>query len=380
MTCRPVELLNAPGVGIDLTTKYGAVAIHYPNDTIIDVAKVNGNVNYISALRYMVDDDMAMMEGKPSTLQHVPRFAKFPKRDPPPGVLGLKRDSTLSMLLERIIYGSHRRLEYDSIPTEVLKPDLSTLRPKTQNIIMAISEMMAKLMFEVREIESLNNVAVAIAIPGGLSGYSEYFEAAALEAGLAIIRLYSYRPKGFYRSDQVEACKNATKLDCNYDKWDFKSSDICNKMLSIQYDNKALVISWGTIDRYLKRLYLRKTFFHDLGHKDFLQSKQKREYWDVVKSSLANMIEPTQLNDVLILKISGDAESEPELLSFLKETFQDNPCLKEGRYLLPLQDRIFGEARDRAYSARFWMKDGYLGCLPNSACPGVEERGLKSEL
>lgn len=313
----------------------------------------------------------------------VPSFAQFPKRDPPLGLLGLSKDSTVSKLLERIFYGRYGKLEYSSIPAEVLKPDLSALAPKTQNIIIAISEMMAKLVSKVREMESLNNVAVAVCVPDILPGYSEYFRAAGLEAGLVVILSIRSVSTDFYQSEgqrMMEACKNTRKSNCYSDEYDFERSDNCNKILSIDYNKEALGITWGIIDRDLERVDLhRGEVYYDLGHAAFLRFKQRNEYWDAVKFTLANMVEPATLRDVLIIQLLGDAALETELLSFLKETFKENPCLKKGHYLLSLQDHIFGAARSRARSARSWMRTGDEVCLPHPACPGAGESGLREQ-
>ncbi|KAF3317559.1 hypothetical protein TWF173_010327 [Orbilia oligospora] len=349
-------------IGIDLTTGYGVAAIRYSNNTIIDVAKVDGDVVYLSSLKYLVDDAMEVAKGNPSKLEIVPSFAQFPKRDPQIGLLGLRKDSTVCEILERIVYGRYIKLEYSSIPTEVLKPDLSALAPKTQKIITAISEMMAKLVSKVRELEPLNNVAVAVCVPDILHGHSEYFRAAGLEAGLAIILSTRGVSTDFYQSEGqwiVEAYKSARKSNWDSGEYDFKRSDNYNEILSIYYSKEALGVTWGIIDRGLERVDLHKGgVYYDLGHATFLRSKQRNEYRDAVKSTLANMVEPAALKDVPTIQLLGDAALEPELISLLNEIFKDNPCLKKGRYLLAPQAHIFGAARGRAHSARFWMRTG----------------------
>ncbi|KAK6529422.1 hypothetical protein TWF281_008598 [Arthrobotrys megalospora] len=382
-TCRPVELLNAPGIGIDLTTGYGTVAIRYSNDTVVDVAKIDGDVNYLSSLKDLVDDAMEVAKKNPSKLEIVPSYAQFPQRGPPLGLLGLSKDSTLSKLLQRIFYGHYEELEFSPIPTEVLRPDLSALAPKTQNIIMAISEMMAKLVSKVRETESLNNVAVAVCVPDAVTRYSAYFRAAALEAGLAVILSIRSASTDFYQSEgqrMVEACKDTWKPNCDSNEYDFTRPDNCNKILSIDYNEKTLGITWGIIDRDLERVGLHRGGVHyDLGHAAFLRSRQRNEYWDAVKSTLANMVEPATLRDVPIIQLLGDAVLETELLSFLEETFQENICLKKGRYLLSLQDHIFGAARSRARTARTWMRAGDDACSPHPACPEAGESGPREQ-
>ncbi|KAH6667942.1 hypothetical protein B0J14DRAFT_642249 [Halenospora varia] len=52
--CVPREFIVAPGVGIDLTSTYGTVAIRYRNHTVVDLGKINGSIPYRQMMEEMV--------------------------------------------------------------------------------------------------------------------------------------------------------------------------------------------------------------------------------------------------------------------------------------------------------------------------------------
>ncbi|KAK6356037.1 hypothetical protein TWF718_000411 [Orbilia javanica] len=265
------------------------------------------------------------------------------------------------------------------MPTEVLKPDLSTLAPETMKIITAISEMMAVLVSKVNELEPLNNVIVTVCTPDILPEYSNYFTAAGLKAGLAAISIAKASTSFFVSGgDQtVEACTNTRKSNCDHEEYSFERSGNCNKILSINYSKAALAVTWGIIERDFESLNPHKVeVYFDLGHAAFLRSDRRIEYWDTVRSTLDNIVKPMALGDVLIMQLLGDAASETELLSFLKSIFKENPCLKKGRYLLSLQDHTFRAARSRALGARLFMRShpGEGACRTHPACPLPDSR------
>ncbi|KAJ5524102.1 hypothetical protein N7494_010752 [Penicillium frequentans] len=49
-TCLPAEVYDAPGVGFDLTTSYGTASVHYFNGTVVDVAQIQGDSEYLELM------------------------------------------------------------------------------------------------------------------------------------------------------------------------------------------------------------------------------------------------------------------------------------------------------------------------------------------
>ncbi|KAL2845095.1 hypothetical protein BJX68DRAFT_269281 [Aspergillus pseudodeflectus] len=54
--CIPSRQRDAPGVGIDLTMAYVAVAIHFENGTTVDIARIDGSSEYLGAMRSLAED------------------------------------------------------------------------------------------------------------------------------------------------------------------------------------------------------------------------------------------------------------------------------------------------------------------------------------
>ncbi|CAG8888068.1 unnamed protein product [Penicillium egyptiacum] len=49
-TCLPVTIHDAPGVGFDLTPLYGTAVVDYYNGTVVEVAKIRGNPEYLELM------------------------------------------------------------------------------------------------------------------------------------------------------------------------------------------------------------------------------------------------------------------------------------------------------------------------------------------
>ncbi|KAL2818071.1 hypothetical protein BJX63DRAFT_429395 [Aspergillus granulosus] len=54
--CIPSDRGDAPGVGIDLTMAYGAVAIHFKNGTTKDAGRIDGTPEYLAAMKSLAED------------------------------------------------------------------------------------------------------------------------------------------------------------------------------------------------------------------------------------------------------------------------------------------------------------------------------------
>ncbi|KAL3494675.1 hypothetical protein BJX62DRAFT_197147 [Aspergillus germanicus] len=54
--CIPSTRQDAPGVGIDVTMAYVAVAIHFENGTTSDLARVDGSPEYLAAMRSLAEN------------------------------------------------------------------------------------------------------------------------------------------------------------------------------------------------------------------------------------------------------------------------------------------------------------------------------------
>ncbi|KAJ5541139.1 hypothetical protein N7494_006215 [Penicillium frequentans] len=55
-TCLSTQIHDAPGVGFDLTPSYGTASVHYYNGTVVEVAHVQGNPEYLELMKRLARD------------------------------------------------------------------------------------------------------------------------------------------------------------------------------------------------------------------------------------------------------------------------------------------------------------------------------------
>ncbi|KAJ5930017.1 hypothetical protein N7466_005510 [Penicillium verhagenii] len=56
-TCLSTQIHDAPGIGFDLTPSYGTASVHYYNGTIIEVAHIQGNSEYLDLMRRLTGEE-----------------------------------------------------------------------------------------------------------------------------------------------------------------------------------------------------------------------------------------------------------------------------------------------------------------------------------
>ncbi|KAJ5757569.1 uncharacterized protein N7511_006263 [Penicillium nucicola] len=74
--CLPVTIPDAPGLSFDLTPLYGTAVVHYFNGTVVEVAKIPGNPEYLELVAHLTIPKPLLK----STLNYMLSGISLPKR------------------------------------------------------------------------------------------------------------------------------------------------------------------------------------------------------------------------------------------------------------------------------------------------------------
>ncbi|OQE10533.1 hypothetical protein PENVUL_c004G08521 [Penicillium vulpinum] len=62
-TCLSAQIHDAPGIGFDLTPSYGTASVHYYNGTVVEVAHIQGNPEYLKLMMRLAGEPRSWLDG-----------------------------------------------------------------------------------------------------------------------------------------------------------------------------------------------------------------------------------------------------------------------------------------------------------------------------
>ncbi|KAJ9211207.1 hypothetical protein DTO166G4_7233 [Paecilomyces variotii] len=75
--CLPAQIHDAPGIGFDLTPSYGTASVHYYNGTVVELAYIHGNPEYLELMMRLAGDPRPRLDRTKKFLYDtiLPRFS-----------------------------------------------------------------------------------------------------------------------------------------------------------------------------------------------------------------------------------------------------------------------------------------------------------------
>ncbi|RHZ46014.1 uncharacterized protein CDV56_103778 [Aspergillus thermomutatus] len=334
--CRPRELRNAPGVGIDLTMAYRTAAIHFKNGTTRDLIKIDGTQEYRSAMRMIADD--------------------------------AQNGNSTSWEWYRFISGKlHQLINPPAVPIAELPDDW----------VYAIAAMLSEIKSAALDtlVPPLKYNYVRLTWPDFEADtghiYKGRFELACRVAGLEgigqgnIASYYALQHEGTYESDQAA-------------------------MLVISYNAASLGITLNTlVDGDADCPWpLRLVEDGDHAAEHALLQKDPAKYWHEVRDLLRTAIGNETVDCLLLL---GSHARDPGLFRAVRDVLEGQPGINLSildRYNPAIphdsQDEdepLFTVAREGSIVARYGMETGFYVCIELPSCiASDEEQDGHSEL
>ncbi|KAF2422959.1 hypothetical protein EJ08DRAFT_682475 [Tothia fuscella] len=362
--CRPLSLLEGPGVGIDLALDYGTVAIHYRNGSVIDVAKINGSPAYRRAMLVMSEDADTVREVLPSMLTPIEYRAETPPYDPNYQDR-VRREETFFFKLKRW---------YETVldsPWKYLECPKCEPPPLEDPIVDSLAEMISSLTQKVQAMDPSVSEFVVVARPDfdfNSRAYHGRFALATNKAGLK-----SFGVNVDLLSSQ-SVLLSLGMMECH--------DPICEgepRVLNLIYTNTTL----ATISMNSGSFYPCRTRYYDtLGADSRLRFSDPTQYWKDVKLAIEDSLEPvcdfwepskpTRFEQIVVV---GERGNEREFLKLLQDMHGAMPRLQSTSG----ETHIFAGARGAAAQARRGMVDGFNVCLPNGWCAEAREDSSQRE-
>ncbi|KAJ5834325.1 hypothetical protein N7447_000351 [Penicillium robsamsonii] len=143
-TCLPIEIHDAPGVGFNLTPSYGTSAVHFFNGTVVQVAQIQGEPEYLQLMaRFAKEADPTSHEAT-GLLQGTYSRLYSLLESPLPSLAGwLKRKLARPLevddvyiireMLQNLKYSTERKLRQSLDRVAVTTPDIEALSPEIIN-------------------------------------------------------------------------------------------------------------------------------------------------------------------------------------------------------------------------------------------------------
>ncbi|KAF3931331.1 hypothetical protein ABW19_dt0207182 [Dactylella cylindrospora] len=353
---------------------YGTAAIRYANGTIIDVVKINGTEEYISALRLMADDvKIPREESSFEWLPGVEDFLYHQEEESCRGGLGFWRRTNL--IYRYITSGFQEQIGVQRVPRAATLPGPSLLPAKHVPWMDAVTSMISDLKAATEDIQPMNNPTVVISLPDFIQPrwdpYVGYFTLASLRAGVHLrvsiswwAALVSARIPGFCLGDfWVSPCRG--------------QGDSNREVLVVDYSGRNLgltVASKGWDDTHWPRSVVVR---RDLGAGQLIGKGQIEQevYWSQVKNLFQSTVGPDLVPKIGHVFFTGDAAAiTPELYDVVREVFKDNPFINDQWFNRSPQDCVFGASRLNAKIGRRRMRHGSGECIYrwNPICPRGE--------
>ncbi|KAF2420214.1 hypothetical protein EJ08DRAFT_683428 [Tothia fuscella] len=360
--CRPLHLLNAPGVGIDLSMDYGTAAIRYPNSTTYDVAKIAGSVAYKRAMMVMAQDTASVKDGLPSMLPPIHYWTDLPPYDP-----DFQNKWDNQNIFFKIKTRYRLALEWIESWTQCPKCESSTT---ADPIVGALSDMISSLMRTVRADHLAATEFVSVSRPD-FDWYPEMhhgrFTLATHNAG--------FRNFASYHDllSSIAALWSFGLLDCE--------DELCEgepRILVLHYSNSTLATT--SMNSGNEHYPCRAWNHIDLGASGALRMNDPNKYWMKVKQAIRDALapvcdgegrEPSNPAHVDQVVVIGERAPEPEFLRALQDIHGAMPRV----HSTSKSDHVFAAARGAAAQARLGMVDGFNGCIPNGWCAEFPEEG-----
>ncbi|KAJ5492483.1 hypothetical protein N7453_010580 [Penicillium expansum] len=143
-TCLPSEIHDAPGVGFDLTPSYGTSAVHYFNGTVVEVAQIQGQPEYLQLMARFAKKAEPTSHEATGLLQGT-NFRLYSLLESPlPSLAGwLKRKLArplevddvhiIGEMLQNLKHSTERKLRQPLDRVAVTTPDIEALSPEIVN-------------------------------------------------------------------------------------------------------------------------------------------------------------------------------------------------------------------------------------------------------
>ncbi|KAJ5462799.1 hypothetical protein N7475_007743 [Penicillium sp. IBT 31633x] len=327
-TCLPAKVHDAPGVGFDLTPSYGTAVVHYYNGTVVEVAKVPGNLEYL--------DLMA-------------RLATTSKPSPDPNLSDMSKFSI--QLLEYLIpdVSSPWRDWWHWLNTKLGRP----VKPDDVEII---GDLLRQLTASTEKEISQPLDRVAVTSPGFQS-----LNTPTINAALRMLNLRTWVGDAlFYANRLAEGdavyAANGYGLCTNYLDRGLCSYEFAETpdpiVFLVSYNRNLLYTSIveGDTSEAFRRLALVQAQLvdYDVGL-DRLLEKDEDALWDRLRSQL--QILPREFKyPITHLLLAGESVTNPRFLGILRESMAEvSPNLANIKVAI---DPTFAAARGAAIYAR----------------------------
>ncbi|CAI7640865.1 unnamed protein product [Penicillium crustosum] len=330
-TCLPVTIHDAPGVGFDLTPLYGTAVVKYYNGTFVEVAKIQGNPEYLKLMARLAISEPVLQ----STRNFMHKLSSCLVEYLFPSVSSPWRDwwRRLNMKLGRPI-------KADGV--EIISDLLQELKIATEK---AISQPLDR---------------VAVTEPGFQALSPAMVNAALRVLGLRTwLRDSVYYPSRLAEGDAVYAA-NGYGLCINYlDRFqcadEFEHSPVPTVFV-VSYNHNLLytsIIDYATSEAFSFISGLQAQLVdYDLGLDNLVENEQDQTaFWDRLRSQLQILPRESEYTITHIL-LAGESVTHPRFLAFLRESMSKlslDPAMAKIQLAI---DPTFAAARGAALYAR----------------------------
>ncbi|KAL2074631.1 hypothetical protein VTL71DRAFT_8409 [Oculimacula yallundae] len=342
--CVPKELIQAPGIGFDLSSSYATVAIRYPNQTIVDVGRFNGSEEYA---------DLLVRLGPP-----------YVYNGPP-----------FDTISDRIRYD----LEQASRKWRKLRG-----LPSTTDI-----ELFSSFLINVTDFASYSLdtpvTRVAISLPDLPNLSYEDWEEVVQLTGLDVLKSYRFHQQRL-RELNV-AWVGLGHGVCEH----WRDSERCDKeersmekrvVLALSFTEERLSISKAFVSGASEIYVATQVSRQDLGYLSWRSNPENETFWDSVGMYVGTVARTDRGFVIQDLILTGEHAEEKNFLDAVWKALGDVTDVQ--KLWQPLQvpgfDAEFVAARGAAELAKRWQAEPPYGCMEGDWCKDDGGPDVKQEL
>ncbi|KAK6523042.1 hypothetical protein TWF281_002464 [Arthrobotrys megalospora] len=329
--CRPIDKVNSPGIGIDLTMGYGVAVLHYGNGTVVDVAKIDGNRAYVNAMKDLADDALRIQPRLDRNwFIDLPGFGYAGSYDPPePSIRGASWIEKLRAI---------------SIPTIKLLKDWAGIKDSVTNIerprsyidtkrllkreklwVEAVSPVIAELRARIDAVHTLERPAIGLSIPDfcfHLPKCRSYFRTAASDAAMDTFGYAMTASRAAIYGHAAELMDFPIFDDVDDETFD----KMVDEALIVDYSGVAITATLLQRDYRIGNLYPVEFYMEPkLGANKFKESGRNNRYQDYqrgLQDWIHTCFNQTIRNRVGYLLLTGDASTNIVLHEVLKRALK----------------------------------------------------------